>query len=97
MSFLNHRGDPLIRRTVCAGAQFSGCSSTTNVHIETEQMAVYFQNLTSGAVSSGWSTPRPDRFIPGRDPIPTVQEAGWDPGPVWTGAENIVPIGIRTI
>ena len=40
-----------------------------------------------------WSvsvTPRP-LFTPGKDPVPTVQEAGWAPGPVWTGAENLVP------
>jgi hypothetical protein len=30
-----------------------------------------------------------------RDPIPTVQETGWTPGPVWTGAENLAPTGIR--
>ena len=39
-------------------------------------------------------TPRP-LFTPGKDPVPTVQEAGWAPGPVWTGAENFAPIGIR--
>jgi hypothetical protein len=22
---------------------------------------------------------------PGRDPLPIVQDTGWDPGPVWTG------------
>jgi hypothetical protein len=27
----------------------------------------------------------------GRDPVPIVQEAGWTPGPVWTGAENLAP------
>ena len=27
---------------------------------------------------------------------PTVQEAGWAPGPVWTGAENLAPTGIRS-
>jgi hypothetical protein len=26
-----------------------------------------------------------------RDPVYTVQEAGWDPGPVWTGAEILAP------
>jgi hypothetical protein len=26
-----------------------------------------------------------------RDPVPIVQEAGWAPGPVWTGAENSPP------
>ena len=33
-----------IRRTACAHAQFSGCSSTTNAHSETEQMAVCCKN-----------------------------------------------------
>ena len=32
--------------------------------------------------------PRPI-FTPGKDPVPIVQEAGWTPGPVWTGAENL--------
>jgi hypothetical protein len=38
----------------------------------------------------GWGvsvTPRA-LFTPGKDPVPIVQEAGWDPGPVWTGAPN---------
>ena len=26
-----------------------------------------------------------------KDPVPIVQEAGWAVGPVWTGAENLVP------
>ena len=32
----------------------------------------------------------------GKDPVPIVQEAGWAPGPVWTGAENLAPTGIRS-
>jgi len=40
-------------------------------------------------------TPRP-LFTPGKDPVPTVQKAGWDPRPVWTGAENLASTGIRT-
>ena len=38
----------------------------------------------------GWvvsSTPRP-HFTPGKDQVPTAQEAGWDPGPVWTGGKS---------
>jgi len=38
----------------------------------------------------GWvvsSTPRP-HFTPGKDPVPIVQEAGWAPGPVWTGGKS---------
>jgi len=30
-------------------------------------------------------------FIPGKDPVLIVQEAGWAPGPVWTGAETLTP------
>jgi hypothetical protein len=30
-------------------------------------------------------------FTPRKDPVPIVQEAGWAPGPVWTGAENLAP------
>jgi len=47
---------------------------------------------------SGWGvsvTTRP-LFTPGKDPVLIVQEAGWAPGPVWTGAENLTPIGIRS-
>ena len=38
----------------------------------------------------GWvvsSTPRP-HFAPGKDPVPILQEAGWAPGPVWTGGKS---------
>jgi hypothetical protein len=35
-------------------------------------------------------------FTPGKEAVPIVQEAGWAPGPVWTGAENLAPTGIRS-
>jgi len=38
----------------------------------------------------GWvvsSTPRP-HFTTGKDPVPILQEAGWAPGPVWTGGKS---------
>jgi len=41
------------------------------------------------------STPG-SHFTPGKDPVPIVQEVGWAPEPVWTGAENFVPTGIRS-
>jgi len=44
---------------------------------------------------SGWGvsvTPRP-LFTSRKDPIPLVREVGWAPGPVWTGAENLAPLG----
>jgi len=41
----------------------------------------------------GWvvnATPRP-LYPRETDPVPIVQEAGWVPGPVWTGAESLAP------
>ena len=32
--------------------------------------------LTSAPIGGGWSKPRPGRFTPGKDALPTVQEAG---------------------
>jgi hypothetical protein len=43
----------------------------------------------------GWvvnATPRP-LYPRKRDMVPIVQEAGWAPGPFWTGAENSPPLG----
>ena len=45
----------------------------------------------------GWEvsvTPRP-LFTPGKYLVPILQEAGWAPGLVWTGAENLAPTRIR--
>jgi hypothetical protein len=39
---------------------------------------------------------RPGRFTPVKDPVPIVWGTRWAPGPVWTGAENLVPTGIPT-
>jgi hypothetical protein len=36
--------------------------------------------------------PRP-LFTPGKDPVPILWEAGWAPGPVWTGAEYLTQLG----
>ena len=50
-------------------------------------IALLFHNR---GTKRGWmvnSTPRP-HFTPGKDPVPIVQEAGWAPGPVWTGGKS---------
>jgi hypothetical protein len=53
-------------------------------------------SLTSAPHGVGWLAPRPGHFYPREsDPVPIAQEAGWAPGPVWTGAENLAPTGIR--
>jgi len=38
----------------------------------------------------GWAGQPHDRAAstPGKDPVPIVQEAGWAPGPVWTGRKS---------
>jgi hypothetical protein len=53
--------------------------------------------MTNGT-RKGWGisvTPQP-LFTPGKDPVPIVQDVGWAPGPVWTGAENLAPYGFRS-
>jgi hypothetical protein len=44
----------------------------------------------------GWSAERPGQFTPGKEPVPIEQEAGWAPGTVWAGAENLDLTGIRS-
>jgi hypothetical protein len=46
----------------------------------------------------GWvvNITNPAAFTPGKDSVPTVQEAGWASGQVWTDAENLAPTGIRS-
>ena len=56
-----------------------------------------YSSLNLGTLDGGaWPTPRPGRLYPGKDPVPIVQEAGWTSEPVWIGAENFAPTGIRS-
>jgi hypothetical protein len=54
--------------------------------------------MTAALEGGEWSAARPGRtLLPGKkDPVPILQEAGWAPAPVWTGAENLAPTGIRS-
>ena len=56
---------------------------------------LFFVNLGT-LDEGGWSPPRPGRLYPGKEPIPIVQEAGWASVPVWIGAENLAPTGVRS-
>ena len=48
--------------------------------------------MTTALEGGEGSASRPGRFLPpGKDSVSIVLEAGWAPGPVWTGAENLVP------
>ena len=44
-----------------------------------------------GVQATSWPLYPQERY-----PVPIVQEAGWAPGPVWTGAENLAATGIRS-
>jgi hypothetical protein len=44
----------------------------------------------------GWLTPRPGRCTTDKDPVHIVQEVGWAPGSVWTGAENLALTRFRS-
>jgi hypothetical protein len=56
--------------------------------------------MTNGT-RSGWGVSiKPRRlFFLGEDSIPILQEVGWAPGSVWTGAENLASTGFdpRTV
>jgi hypothetical protein len=45
--------------------------------------------MTSALDGGGRHTPA--AFTPRKDPLSIVQEAGWDPGPFWTGEANLDP------
>ena len=44
---------------------------------------------TSALDVSGWSTPRPGSFTPGKDPVSIVQEAARASGAVWRFVGNL--------
>ena len=57
------------------------------------QRGEWMHSSTLSLISAidGWAgNAMPRSLYPGeRDPVPIVQEPGWTPGPVWTGAENV--------
>ena len=70
------------------------CTGRT-VHRGSRDIALLF--LDHDTRRGGVSASRPGRSLPsGKDPVPIVQEALWAPGPVWTGADNLAPAGIRS-
>jgi len=45
--------------------------------------------MTAALEGSEWSAACPGRTLPpGKDPVPILQEAGWAPGPAWTGGKS---------
>ena len=52
--------------------------------------------MTSALDGVGGQRHAPAAFTPGKNPLSIVQEAGWAPGPVWIGAENLASTEIRS-
>jgi hypothetical protein len=53
--------------------------------------------MTAALEGGEWSAALPGRTLPtGKDQVSILQEAGWVPGPVRTGAKNLFPTGIRS-
>jgi len=45
--------------------------------------------MTAALEEGEWSAARPDHtFTLWKDPVPILQDAGWTPGPVWTGGKS---------
>jgi hypothetical protein len=63
---------------------------------EGEASYSYTLFLTSALDGVEWSTPCSGRFTPVEEPVPIVSEAGWAPGPVWAGVENLAVTEIRS-
>ena len=56
------------------------------------QTHAFTLSLTSTIDVGEWSTPRTRRFTSRvRNPVATVQVAGWAPGPVWIRVVNLAP------
>jgi hypothetical protein len=85
----------IIKKLKCTLLQALGLCTGRTAHGGSRGIALPFHDH---GTRRGWRvsfTPR-TLFTPGKDPVPTVQEVRWAPGPVWTGAENLAPIGIRS-
>jgi hypothetical protein len=52
-------------------------------------------SLTSALDVVGCQRHAPAALHPGKT-VPIVQGAGWAPGPVWTGVENLASTGFRS-
>ena len=71
------------------------CTGLT-AHKESRGITLPFQDHGTRRGGEVSVTPRP-LLILRKDPVPIVQETGWAPGPVWTGAENLASTGIRSL
>jgi hypothetical protein len=83
-------------RTVkCTLVQALGLCTGRTAYRVSRGIALPFHDHGTRKARGVSSTPRP-LSTPRKDPVRIVQEDGWAPGPVWTGAENLATTGIRS-
>jgi hypothetical protein len=83
------------KRVKCTLVQALRLCTGRTAHRGSSGIALPFLDHGTRRVWGVSLTPWP-LFTPGKGPVPIVQEAGWAPGPVWTGAQNLAPTGIRS-
>ena len=83
----NHHNTFHVHTCTCRG-RFSPFLQATQALRVCKGIALVFLGHGTRRVWGVSVMPRP-QFTPRKDPLPIVQEAGWAPGPVWTGAENL--------
>ena len=75
------------KRKKCTLVQALRLCTGRTVHRGSKGIALLFHD--HGTRGWGVSVTPPPLFTTRKDPVPIVPEAGWAPGPVWTGAENL--------
>jgi len=83
------------KKVKCTLVQALSLCTGCTAHRGSRGIAILFHDHSTRRWWGVSVTPRP-LFTPGKDPVPIVQEAGWAPGPVWTGVINLAPTGIQS-
>ena len=91
----SHDDDPL-KKAKCTLVQALMLCTGRTVHRGSRGIALPFHDC---GTRRGWGVSITPwlLFTPRKDRVPIVQETGWATGPVWTGAENLAPTGIRSL
>ena len=84
------------RKVKCTHVQALRLCTGRMAHRGSRGIALFFL-VHSTRRGWGLSTMPQPLFAPGKDPVPIVQKAGWAPGPVWTGVENLASTRIRSL
>ena len=84
-----------VKKVKCTLVQALRLCTSRTAHRGSRGIALLFHDHDT---RRGWGVSVTHRllFTPRKDPATIVQKAEWAPGPVWTGAENLVPTGIRS-